>query len=37
VSSVQREILGCTDVERLDRWLRRAAVVTSTDEVTAVD
>jgi len=38
VSSVQREeILGCTDLERLDRWLLRAGVVTSADEVTAVD
>jgi hypothetical protein len=36
-SSMQREeILSCTDVERLDRWLRRAAVATSADEVTSV-
>jgi hypothetical protein len=34
VSSAQREeILGCTDLERLDRWLSRAAVATSADEV----
>lgn len=37
VSSMQREeILSCTGVERLDRWLRRAAVATSADEVTSV-
>jgi hypothetical protein len=36
VSSAQREeILGCSDAERLDRWLRRAAVATSADEVMA--
>ena len=38
VSSAQREeILGCTDMERLDRWLLRAGVATSADEVTSVD
>jgi hypothetical protein len=38
VSSVQREeILGCTDLERLDRWLLRAGVATSADEVVAGD
>jgi len=38
VSSVQRgEILGCTDLERLDRWLLRAGVATSADEVMAAD
>ena len=38
VSSAQREeILGCTDAERLDRWLRRTAVATSADDVLAVD
>jgi len=38
VSSVQREeILGCTDLERLDRWLLRAGVATSADEVLAVE
>jgi hypothetical protein len=37
VSSAQREeILGCTDVDRSKRRLRRAAVATSADEVTAV-
>jgi hypothetical protein len=37
VSSAQREeILGCTDMERLDRWLLRAGVATSADEVMAV-
>jgi len=34
VSSEQREeILGCTDMERLDRWLLRAGVATSADEL----
>jgi hypothetical protein len=38
VSSEQREeILGCTDLERLDRWLLRAGVASSADEVTSVD
>ena len=38
VSSGQREaILGCTDLERLDRWLLQAGVATSADEVMAVD
>jgi len=37
VSSAQREeILDCTDVERSKRRLRRAAMATSADEVTAV-
>ncbi|HEX2550975.1 MAG TPA: hypothetical protein VHK64_05220 [Nocardioidaceae bacterium] len=37
VSLAQREeILGCTDLERLDRWLLRAGVVTSADEVMSV-
>ena len=37
VSSAQREeILGCTDVDRSKRRLRRAAVAISADEVTAV-
>jgi hypothetical protein len=37
VSSAQREeILGCADVDRSKRRLRRAAVATSGDEVTAV-
>jgi hypothetical protein len=36
VSSVQQEeILSCTDLERLERWLVRAALATSTDEVLA--
>ena len=36
VSPAQREeILGCADLERLDRWLLRAGVATSTDEVTS--
>ena len=38
MSSAQREeILGCTDLERLDRWLLRAGVATAADEVLAVD
>jgi len=38
VSSAQREeILGCTDLERLDRCLLRAGVATSAAEVLAVD
>jgi hypothetical protein len=37
VSSTQREeILGCADVDRSKRRLRRAAVAASADEVTAV-
>ena len=37
VSPAQREeILGCTDLERLDRWLLQAGVATSADEVTSV-
>ena len=37
VSSAQREeILGCTDIDRSKRRLRRAAVATSADEVLAV-
>jgi len=37
VSSAQREeILGCADVDRSKRRLRRAAVATSAAEVTAV-
>ena len=36
VSAAQREeILGCSDRDRLDRWLRRAALASSADEVTA--
>ena len=36
VSPAQREeILRCADLERLDRWLLRAGVATSTDEVTS--
>ncbi len=36
VSSVQREeILGCNDLDRLDRWLLRAGVATSAAEVMA--
>jgi hypothetical protein len=38
ISSGQREeILSCTDGERLDRWLRRAAVAASAAEVLKVD
>ena len=34
VSSAQREkILRCTDLERLDRWLLRAGVATSAEEI----
>jgi hypothetical protein len=34
VSEAQRqEILGCHDLDRLDRWLARAAVASSTDEL----
>lgn len=33
--SQRQEILSCSDPERLDRWLRRAAVASSTDEVTS--
>lgn len=36
VSEAQREeILGCHDLERLDRWLRRAALVSSAAEITS--
>lgn len=36
VSSAQRqEILGCSDSDRLDRWLRRTAFASSADEVTS--
>lgn len=36
VSSAQREeILRCQDADRLDRWLRRAAVASSAGEVTS--
>jgi hypothetical protein len=35
VSEDQRqEILGCQDLDRLHRWLRRAALASSADEVT---
>jgi hypothetical protein len=38
VSSAHREeILGCTGMERLDRWLLRAGVAISADEVIAVE
>jgi hypothetical protein len=33
--SQRQEILGCSDPDRLDRWLRRAAFASSTDEVTS--
>jgi Putative restriction endonuclease len=34
VSEAQRqEILGCRDLDRLDRWLRRAATLASADEI----
>jgi hypothetical protein len=33
--SQQQEILGCSDPDRLDRWLRRAASASSADEVTS--
>jgi hypothetical protein len=37
LSPAQRdEILGCTDLERLDRWLLQANTATSADEVTSV-
>ena len=36
VSEAQRkEILRCSDLDRLDRWLRRAALASSVDEITA--
>jgi hypothetical protein len=36
VSAAQREkILGCSDPDRLGRWLRRAALASSADEVMA--
>jgi hypothetical protein len=31
--SQRQEILGCSDSDRLDRWLRRAALASSADEV----
>jgi hypothetical protein len=34
-SSQQEEILGCDDLERLDRWARRAALAASAAEVLA--
>jgi hypothetical protein len=35
VDEAQRqEILRCQDLDRLSRWLRRAAVASSADEVT---
>lgn len=33
--SQQQEILECSDSDRLDRWLRRAAFASSADEVTS--
>jgi hypothetical protein len=33
--SQRQEILGCSEPDRLDRWLRRAAFASSTDEVTS--
>ena len=30
----QEEIQGCADLDRLDRWLRRAALASSADELT---
>jgi hypothetical protein len=33
--SQRQEILGCSDPDRLDRWLRRAAFASSADEVTS--
>jgi hypothetical protein len=37
VSLAQREeILGCSDIRRLKRWVRRAGVATSADEITTV-
>ena len=36
VSPAQRqEILGCRDLDRLDRWLSRAALVSSAEEITS--
>jgi hypothetical protein len=36
VSEAQRqEILSCHDLDRLDRWLRRAALASSADEITS--
>jgi hypothetical protein len=36
VSPAQRqEILGCRDLDRLSRWLRRAVIASSADEITA--
>jgi hypothetical protein len=35
VSEAQREeILRCSDLDRLGRWLRRAALASSADELT---
>lgn len=35
VSTAQRqEILHCQDLDRLDRWLRRAILASSADEIT---
>jgi hypothetical protein len=31
----RQEILRCQDLDRLDRWLRRAALASSTDEITS--
>jgi hypothetical protein len=31
----RQEILDCQDLDRLDRWLRRAAVASSSDEITS--
>jgi hypothetical protein len=37
VSDAQRqEILGCRDLDRLDRWLSRAALAASADEITSI-
>jgi hypothetical protein len=33
--SQRQEILECSDLDRLGRWLRRAAVASSADEVTS--
>ena len=36
VSAAQQEkILHCSDFDRLNRWLRRAVLAASTDELTA--
>jgi hypothetical protein len=31
--SQRQEILGCSDLDRLDLWLRRAAFATSAGEI----